>query len=79
MGGSESVENCLESGCRRKALLNRCLGLRVERARQGRSRVSEKDCPRSGERSASALRGAKGSLLGTFNPLCAGLVIGSLA
>ena len=53
--------------------------LRVERARQGRSRVSEKDCPRSGERSASALRGAKGSLLGTFNPLCAGLVIGSLA
>ena len=74
MGGSESVENCLESGCRRKALPNRCLGLRVERARQGRSRVSEKDCPRSGERAVRC----KGLSSGHFYPLCGGLVIGSL-
>lgn len=40
--------------------------LRVEGARQGRSRVSEKDCPRRVERSALVLWGAKGSLLGTF-------------
>ena len=55
VGGSESVENCLESGCRRKALPNRCLGLRVERARQGRSRVSEKDCPRRVEQAVPIL------------------------
>ena len=40
--------------------------LRVEGARQGRSRVSEKDSPRRVERAAPALWGAKGSLLGIF-------------
>ena len=42
--------------------------LRVERARQGRSKVSEKDCPRRREWAAPALWDAKGSLLGTFTP-----------
>ena len=40
--------------------------LRVERARQGRSRVSERDCPERVERAAPALWDAKGSLLGIF-------------
>lgn len=39
-------------------LPNRCLGLRVERARQGRSRVSEKDCP-VGEQAAPCAVGCK--------------------
>ena len=43
--------------------------LRVERARHGRSRVSEKDCPRRVEGAAPVLWDAKGSLLGIFT-LC---------
>ena len=66
MGGSESIRIVRSLGAGGKPSGTGVWHLRVEGARQGRSRVSEKDSPRRVERAAPVPWGAKGSLLGIF-------------